>query len=135
MGKASRRKGDACACGSGLDRTACCGRYLDGTAVAPTAEALMRSRYAAFVEGREDYLLVTWATATRPESLSLEPDQRWLGLTIRATEAGGPEDREGWVEFVARSRVRGQGVRLHERSHFCREDGHWVYVDGEFPGA
>ncbi|WP_369771501.1 YchJ family protein [Thioalkalivibrio sp. ALE16] len=135
MGKASRRKGGTCACGSGRDRPACCGAFLDGAAAAPTAEALMRSRYAAFVEGREDYLLATWAPETRPESLMLEPDQRWLGLTIRATGAGGPEDREGWVEFVARSRVRGQGVRLHERSRFRREDGRWVYVDGEFPGA
>ncbi|WP_018174601.1 MULTISPECIES: YchJ family protein [unclassified Thioalkalivibrio] len=135
MGKASRRKGNICACGSGLDRAACCGQYLDGAAAAPTAQALMRSRYAAFVEGREDYLLATWAAATRPESLVLEPGQRWLGLAIRATEAGGPEDQEGWVEFVARSRVRGQGVRLHERSRFRREDGRWVYVDGEFPGA
>ncbi|WP_371190823.1 YchJ family protein [Thioalkalivibrio sp. K90mix] len=135
MGKAGRRKGDACACGSGRNRAVCCGPYLDGAAAAPTAEALMRSRYAAFVEGREDYLLATWAAATRPESLMLEPDQRWLGLAIRATGAGGPEDQEGWVEFVARSRVRGQGVRLHERSRFHREDGRWVYVDGEFPGA
>ncbi|WP_019623709.1 YchJ family protein [Thioalkalivibrio thiocyanoxidans] len=135
MGKASRSKGDICACGSGLDRAACCGPFLDGEAAAPTAEALMRSRYAAFVEGREDYLLATWAAATRPQSLALEPDQRWLGLTIRATEAGGPEDQEGWVEFVARSRVRGQGVRLYERSRFRREGGRWVYLDGEFPGA
>ncbi len=95
----------------------------------------MRSRYAAFVEGREDYLLATWAAATRPESLALVPEQRWLGLAIRATEAGGPEDQEGRVEFVARSRVRGQGVRLHERSRFQREEGRWVYVDGEFPDA
>ncbi len=95
----------------------------------------MRSRYAAFVEGREGYLLATWAAATRPASMELAPEQRWLGLAIRATEAGGPDDEAGWVEFIARSRVRGQGVRLHERSRFRREDGRWVYVDGEFPGA
>lgn len=95
----------------------------------------MRSRYAAFVEGREDYLLATWAPETRPASLELDPDQRWLGLSIRAAEAGGAGDAEGYVEFVARSRVRGQGVRLHERSRFRREAGYWVYVDGAFPGA
>lgn len=95
----------------------------------------MRSRYTAFVEGREDYLLATWAPETRPASLALDPDQRWLGLSIRATEAGGADDAEGRVEFVARSRVRGQGVRLHERSRFRREAGRWVYVDGAFPGA
>lgn len=135
MGKSRRKQGDACACGSGKNRSACCGPYLDDEASAPTAEALMRSRYVAFVEGREGYLLATWAAETRPESLALDPDQRWLGLAIRATQAGGPEDAEGWVEFVARSRVRGQGVRLHERSRFRREAGCWVYVDGMFPGA
>ncbi|MFO7953858.1 YchJ family protein [Thioalkalivibrio sp.] len=136
MGKARRTTGSAtCACGSGRDRRVCCGPYLDGTASALTAEMLMRSRYAAFVEGREEYLRATWAPETRPASLGLDPDQRWLGLAIRATEAGGPDDVEGWVEFVARSRLHGQGVRLHERSRFRREDGRWVYVDGEFPGA
>lgn len=135
MGKSRRKQGDVCACGSGNNRAACCGLYLDGEASAPTAEALMRSRYTAFVEGREDYLQATWAAETRPESLTLDPDRRWLGLDIRATEAGEAEDAEGWVEFVARSRVQGQGVRLHERSRFRREAGRWVYVGGVFPGA
>ena len=35
------------------------------------------------------------------------------------------------VEFVARYRVDGRAVRLHERSRFVREDGRWFYVDGE----
>lgn len=32
----------------------CCGRYLDGGAPVPDAQALMRSRYTAFVLGRVD---------------------------------------------------------------------------------
>lgn len=134
MGKASRSKGmDASADpgwagrrAAGRFSTASCGPDGGGA----DALALCRVR-----RGARDYLLATWAAATRPQSLALEPDQRWLGLAIRATEAGGPKDQEGWVEFVARSRVRGQGVRLHERSRFRREGGRWVYVDGEFPGA
>lgn len=43
----------------------CCGRYLDGEA-APTAEALMRSRYTAFALRDEDYLFRTWHPRTRP---------------------------------------------------------------------
>jgi len=35
------------------------------------------------------------------------------------------------VEFVARSRLAGRGQRLHERSRFVREEGHWFYVDGD----
>jgi SEC-C motif domain protein len=124
----------ACPCGSGATRGACCGPYLDGEAFAPTAEALMRSRYSAFVEGRREYLLRTWAEETRPEVLDLHPAQRWLGLNIRATSAGEVADDVGEVEFVARSRVEGRGQRLHERSRFRRVNGQWVYVDGTLPG-
>lgn len=132
--KSGRGTGEACPCGSGVARGACCGPYLDGDAVAPTAEALMRSRYSAFVEGRGEYLLRTWAEETRPEALDFDPKQRWLGLSIRATSAGGVSDDVGEVEFVARSRVEGRGQRLHERSRFRRVNGQWRYVDGAFPG-
>jgi len=94
----------------------------------------MRSRYSAFVEARRDYLLRTWAEETRPETLEFDPGQRWLGLSVRATSAGGTTDDDGEVEFVARSRVGGRGQRLHERSRFRRVNGRWVYVDGTFPG-
>ncbi|MCG5493240.1 YchJ family protein [Ectothiorhodospira variabilis] len=123
-----------CPCGAGLHRERCCGPFLDGTSLPPTAEALMRSRYTAFVEGRTDYLLDTWLPRTRPPLLDLEPNQQWLGLSIRATSAGGVGDERGEVEFVARSRIAGRGIRLHERSRFQRVDGRWYYVDGDFPG-
>jgi SEC-C motif domain protein len=132
--KSGRGTGEACPCGSGATRGLCCGPYLDGDAAAPTAAALMRSRYSAFVEGRREYLLRTWAEETRPETLDLDPAQRWLGLSIRATSAGSVTDDVGEVEFVARSRVEGRGQRLHERSRFRRANGLWVYVDGAFPG-
>lgn len=131
--KNGRGMGETCPCGSGAARGACCGPYLDGEAVAPTAEALMRSRYSAFVEGRREYLLRTWAEETRPSVLELDPGQHWLGLSIRATAAGGVGDDVGEVEFVARSRVSGRGLRLHERSRFRRVHGRWFYVDGTFP--
>jgi len=35
------------------------------------------------------------------------------------------------VEFVARYRVGGRAVRLHERSRFVNEQGRWLYVDGD----
>ena len=35
------------------------------------------------------------------------------------------------VEFVARYRIAGRAVRLHERSRFVREEGRWYYVDGD----
>ena len=109
----------------------CCGRYVEhySQVPAPNAEHLMRSRYSAFVRMRPDYLLATWHSRTRPASLDLDAGTKWLGLDVRAHQTTGPDTAE--VTFVARYRVQGRAVRLHERSRFVREDGRWFYVDGD----
>jgi SEC-C motif-containing protein len=89
----------------------------------------MRSRYTAFVLGDLPYLLRSWAAETRPAELSLDPDARWLGLSIKQ-HLETAEDRAE-VEFVARYRSGSRGAtRLHERSRFLRRAGHWFYLDG-----
>ncbi|GAA1885810.1 YchJ family protein [Asanoa iriomotensis] len=118
----------ACPCGSGQSYDRCCGPLHRGAAVAATAERLMRSRYSAFAVGDADYLLRTWHSRTRPESLELDPAQRWVGLEVLATRTGGVDDRSGVVEFRASYRHGGRTDDLHERSRFVREDGEWVYV-------
>ena len=90
----------------------------------------MRSRYAAFALGRADYLSATWDPETRPAQIRLRPEQQWIGLRIVDTQAGGPADDAGEVEFIARSRTHGRAQKLHERSRFRRENGAWLYVDG-----
>jgi len=122
-----------CPCGSGRPYDACCGFYLDAGVVADTAEALMRSRYSAYVLQREDYLLATWHPSTRPTALELAqaPVLQWLGLEVRRVHAGGVPDREGVVEFVARYKVRGKAERLHETSRFVREGHGWLYVGAD----
>ncbi|MDO9159554.1 MAG: YchJ family metal-binding protein [Burkholderiaceae bacterium] len=95
---------------------------------APDAETLMRSRYSAFVLGLADYLLATWHASTRPAELVLEPGVKWLGLDVRRHQR--QDDTHATVEFVARSRMGGQGQRLHEVSRFVKDNGHWLYVDG-----
>ena len=130
---------DACPCGRAdakgrpLAYSACCGRYLDAgpedAVPAPDAESLMRSRYTAFVRERADHLLATWHPAHRPATLDFEPGAKWLGLQVRGHRVTGPETAE--VEFVARQRVAGRAVRLHERSRFVREAGRWLYLDGD----
>ena len=106
----------------------CCGRHHAGEP-APDAERLMRSRYSAFVCGDVPYLLATWHASTRPASLELEANAKWLGLEIKQHRMTGTDKAE--VEFVARFRVDGRAVRQHERSRFVREDGRWYYVNGE----
>lgn len=126
-----------CPCGSGAMYGSCCERWHQGERrwQAPDAEALMRSRYSAFVLDRRDYLLATWHPSTRPAALDPnEPGLRWLGLTVRAHRVVDAHHAE--VEFVARSKWGGRAHRLHERSRFVREaDGRWYYVDGECPQA
>lgn len=120
----------ACPCGSGRAYAACCGPLHAG-APAPTAEALMRSRFSAFARGDAEYLLASWHPSTRPHELILEPDVVWRRLQIVDTVAGGPDDAEGVVEFRASSRgPEGAGL-LHERSRFARAEGRWTYRDGE----
>lgn len=119
-----------CPCGSNNPYSACCGRYLDEAEIPPTAEALMRSRYTAYTLLREDYLLSTWHVSTRPEKLGLAEDvaSKWLRLEVKRHQQ--LDDTHALVEFVARYKVSGRAHRLHEVSHFVREDGRWFYVDG-----
>jgi SEC-C motif domain protein len=122
-----------CPCGLPAPYADCCGRYHAGALhlQAPDAEALMRSRYSAFVNGLPDYLLATWHASTRPATLEPDPPGlRWLGLDVRRHASQDAD--HATVEFVARSKLGGRAQRLHETSRFVREEGRWFYVDGEF---
>ena len=110
----------------------CCGPLLGLHVPAPDAEALMRSRYSAFVLARADYLLATWHASTRPATLDFDAGAKWLGLDVRRYATTDAD--HAVVEFVARYRVAGRAVRLHETSRFVREGGRWFYVDGDLHG-
>lgn len=121
-----------CPCGTTEDYALCCGPLLAGEQTASTAEALMRSRYTAFVVGNETYLAASWHSQTRPDDASAPVGVEWRRLRIRDTQAGGPDDATGVVEFIAHFRTAdGQRDFLHERSEFARENGCWVYVSGD----
>ena len=135
---------DACPCGGASPDTvgktpappyaACCGRFIDGGATAPTALELMRSRYSAYVLGATDYLRATWDARTCPADLDDDPAApdapRWLGLAIK--HHAQSDERHAVVEFVARYKVGGRAYRLHETSRFTRDEhGIWRYVDGD----
>jgi SEC-C motif domain protein len=125
-----------CPCGgtssSTLPLSACCGRYHLGPEhlKAPTAEALMRSRYSAYVLGLTDYLLATWHPSTRPASVEADPPGlTWLGLQVRSHEM--QDATHATVDFVARSKQGGRAQRMQEKSRFIFESGFWFYVDGD----
>ncbi len=128
--KAKPQPEPACECGSRRAYATCCGPLHAGVPAAD-AEALMRSRYCAYVRRLEAYLLATWDANHRPAVLDLEADEtRWLGLKIHRHERTG--ETAAIVEFVARFGLGGgRAQRLHEISRFRREEGRWFYVDGE----
>lgn len=122
-----------CPCGSKSRYAKCCQRWHAGERYlqAPHAEALMRSRYSAYVLNHLPYLLATWHPSTRPKQLDPNPiGLKWLGLSIRSHQAHSAT--QATVEFVARSRLKGHATRLHERSNFVFEKDRWFYVDGSF---
>lgn len=123
-----------CPCGGDSLQT-CCGPYVHGTLPAPTAEALMRSRYTAYVLG-----LIPYLSATHLPQMSehFDPVQaahwsqasQWQRLDVLDVVGGGTSDAEGYVEFMATFRQDGQVKTHHERSHFVRQGPRWYYASG-----
>ncbi|MCB2412917.1 SEC-C domain-containing protein [Demequina sp. TTPB684] len=127
--------GPPCPCGSGATYRECCGPFLRGESAAPTAEALMRSRYTAYVRRDARYLLSTWNPSTRPAALDLD-DAVWLELEVKSVSAGGEGDASGTVSFVARYQgADGVVAVIEETSRFVREPVGWQYVDGDLGPA
>lgn len=122
-----------CPCQSGETLENCCARYLfDRAAPAPTAEALMRSRFTAFALGDAGYLLHTWHPSTRPEVLELDPGVQWYRLDILGTHDGGAFATTGTVTFRAHFRSatnRRDKDSFTETSSFVREGRQWFYRD------
>ena len=122
-----------CPCGSGKAYEACCEPIVTGAQPAATAEALMRSRYTAYVKRAYDHLERTLSEKERADfsvdhAKQWAEQSEWLGLTILRTEQGGPEDTEGLVEFTARFRSGGKDHEHVETAVFAREAGNWVYA-------
>lgn len=125
----------ACSCGSGLDAEACCAPIIRGTQPAPTAEALMRARYSAYVAGNIDFIVASTLPASLADSdidamRAWAEQSQWEKLEILATRNGSSTDKEGEVEFIAHYRLQDVAHQHHEKSQFVRQDGQWLFKDG-----
>lgn len=141
-----------CWCGSRRAFSSCCEPYLKGNKLAPTAEALMRSRYSAFCTGHADYLIATHhpSKQNRNEREQLHRNiksTQWINLLVIKTLKGQKKDKTGRVEFVAAYQLIPSHLvtatseqtaqspdaisQLHENSRFVREQGQWLYLDGD----
>lgn len=123
-----------CPCGSGERIQSCCGKWIAGKKSAPTAEALMRSRYTAYVLEDVDYLVETTLPASRTPDLATSirhwmKQVEWQKLHVLTVESGGRSDRAGMVEFIAEFIGPEGADRHHERSRFKKMNGTWFYVD------
>jgi SEC-C motif-containing protein len=125
----------SCPCGSTKPFALCCGPIIAGRPAA-TAEALMRSRYSAYVAGDVDYLQKTSAGEAlmkfdRADLRRSIQATEWLGLDILETTGGLEGDDAGTVTFRARFRENGKLGTLSERSEFRRIGRAWHYFRGD----
>lgn len=121
-----------CPCGSDQKLDGCCGPIINGTP-APTAEALLRSRYTAFVQGNFSYLADTLSPEIRDDFDQIDTEKtvggaKWLGLEVHAITDGGENDESGAIEFTARFQLGGKQHIHHELAMFRRDQGRWLCV-------
>lgn len=122
-----------CPCGSQIEYAACCGLYHQGQQAAPTPEALMRSRYTAYVLGNIGYIQRSMRGKPLLGFNALEAEAwaksvKWAGLEIIHVKNISP--KLGYVEFIARFVENGKNCAIHEVSEFRYAEDQWFYVKG-----
>jgi SEC-C motif-containing protein len=122
---------NTCFCCSQKSFESCCKPYLDGTQHAPTAEALMRSRYSAYVLHEVDYLMTTTHPSqlkfhSKEETLRWSVSNQWLKLEIINATSHIVEFKAYFIGTTLKNQIH------HERSTFRFENNRWLYVDGVF---
>lgn len=122
-----------CPCTSGKLLAQCCGQYHQG-APAPSAEALMRSRYSAYVLGLIDYLVTTTLPAQqagldREAMAAWSLDSTWLGLKVENAEVFSAQPEHALVTFSARWRDDSGEHSHRECSAFVANLGNWYFID------
>lgn len=100
---------------------------------APTALALMRSRYSAYALGLAEYIIQT----THPQNPLYEKNLKKWAEEIRSFSRetqfvqlvieGFGED---WVAFIAHLVQNDRPVLLKEKSQFAKLKGKWLYLIG-----
>ncbi len=128
-----------CPCGTDLPFEDCCGPFHEGKRLPPTALALMRARYTAYVTGNIDYIFTTQETtgaeADRASTEAWSKNSEWLGLEIVSVEGGEGRDDTATVEFIARYKHKDEEHAHHEEASFRRSADRWILVDGKMQNS
>jgi SEC-C motif-containing protein len=120
-----------CFCGSAIPFQVCCEKYINGSQKAPTALALMKSRYSAYVTKQADYLLNTTHSSQRKyyskaDILSWATANEWQKLEIISFTENTVEFKAYFLDEDKQNQIH------HEFSTFSKENDSWFYVDGKF---
>ena len=114
----------SCFCGSLKTFEKCCKPYHEGD-IAPTAEALMRSRFSAFATANATYIMQTQVDALN-EGLDVQSfrqtlqRQKWVKLDII-------DSKPDSVVFRALMIYNDTLYTLQENSLFEASEGKWLY--------
>jgi SEC-C motif-containing protein len=130
---------ERCPCGTGRSYASCCEPLHRGEREAGDAEALMRSRYAAFAKREPEYL---WKTLHPDhDDRALDRDQvlrsiratasslKYMGLEILDRREPG-DDGIAQVLFAARVFEKGRELSFVELSDFAHDGEGWRYLRG-----
>ena len=121
----------SCYCGSAISFVKCCQPILSGKLKATNAQALMRSRYSAYVTVNADYLIATTHPSTRAmysidEIRYWATSNQWQLLEIISVTLTTVEFKAFYFNSSKQLQVH------HEHSRFVEENGEWMYVDGDY---
>lgn len=120
-----------CYCDSGKLFSDCCQPYILGVRKAPTAEALMRSRYSAYAVHNAEYLWLTTSPKERKnhskaDMLEWAKSNQWLKLEVLNASETIVEFKAYYLDYRLVAHVH------HEKSFFMKEGDSWYYVNGEY---
>ncbi|MBS0288448.1 MAG: hypothetical protein JSS07_00250 [Proteobacteria bacterium] len=120
-----------CPCNNENSYEACCGAYIECDAFPLTPEALMRSRYSAFVLGKISYLKNTMKGLPFDEESTKKwlENIHWEGLKIIQTQ--NKSEQLGFVSFMAKYTCQGKKLAICEKSEFHKINDRWFYVGGK----
>jgi len=111
----------------------CCGLYISAKVIAPTPEALMRSRYTAYTLSEISYIKQTMCGNAligfnKAEAKRWSRRVQWISLQILNAPVTNTDI--GIVEFIASFRDGENLQTIHELSEFKRIQGVWFYIGG-----
>ncbi|WP_111708515.1 YchJ family protein [Lutibacter citreus] len=116
-----------CPCNPNKKYSDCCEKAHKNIENATSAEALMRSRYSAFVLANINYLQKSHHSSSRPSNKEKKEIEKWT-KSVSWVKLEVLKSTRDTVEFKAFFMENGIINVIHENSKFYIENKHWVYL-------